>query len=426
MIYILTALLVIYGLVFYMQFTQQLRLDFSSFYSTSLAAYQGDDPYQNLLTTYFPVAKKLPANLNPPVFLLLFQPFSQFHYYLAVPLWAACSFLLGLIGAWITGHFAFPGHHNQQGRFALMLVYLALFATLMNTVIAQMGAVLLFFIMAGYYYYRRGQDLAAASLWASITALKLFPGLLLFLALKERRYKLSIYFAIIFAVLWSMPLYYYGIKIYQQYFYMLSRVLWYGDSWNGSIYGFLFRLFIDPNNRHQSLLLIKLSYLILFIALAAWYFKKLGDYPQANPHYPLCLTLVMMLLLSPFGWLYYFSLLLLPLALTWQQLAIKIHPPELTLLWFISFFLLNLPLDYVMSTKMNSLSDKVVIYSLYFYGLVWFTYVIIRLLGQNEQITFEQEKIAQPLLLPVVIILSFGLIVPIACFILRLYGAGCG
>lgn len=420
-IYVFAALCAVYALVFYMQITQQLRLDFSSFYSTSLAVYQGFDPYQNLLTTYFPIAKKLPANLNPPLFLLLLHPFAQLPYYLAVPLWASCSFILGVVGAIITAQCAFSEKKNQ---FALVLIYLALFATLMNTVIAQMGAVILFFIMAGYYCYSHGKDYLAGSLWAIIAALKLFPALLFIFALRQKRYRVAIAFILVSLLLWLVPLYLYGITVYQQYFHMLTRVLWYGDSWNGSIYGFLFRLFIDPNNRQQSLLVIKLSYLLLFIVLLAWYVKKSGAYPAppANVHYPFCFTLVMMLLLSPFGWLYYFSLLLLPLALTWQQLTMdKAASPTLLILWFTSFFLLNLPLDYVMSTKMTGWVEKVFTYSLYFYGLLLFAFLVITLLGKRPQQTFNLAHQAHALFLPVSLILLFGLAIPLSYFFVRLF-----
>ncbi len=109
----------------------------------------------------------------------------------------------------------------------------------------------------------------------------------------------------------------FGSTIYKQYFSMLTCVLWYGDSWNASLYGFLFRLFIDVHDKTQSLIAIKTVYIFLFFSLLFWYLKKSTGKSTALNHQPFCLTLIMMLLMSPFGWLYYFPLLILPVACVW-------------------------------------------------------------------------------------------------------------
>lgn len=59
-------------------------------------------------------------------------------------------------------------------------------------------------------------------------------------------------------------------------------------------------------------------YLFCFCILIVWYLKALGA-NESGPvnHQPFCLTLAMMLFLSPLGWVYYFPLLILPLILTW-------------------------------------------------------------------------------------------------------------
>lgn len=175
--------------------------------------------------------------------------------------------------------------------------------------------------------------------------------------------------ALSFIILWLIPLLTHGTLLYEQYFTMMKRVLWYGDSWNASLHGYLYRFFIDNTHPKPAVLLLTKSLsLLLFVLIFYRYCKAMKPQDQLiNPHYAFCLTLLLMLLLSPFGWLYYFSLLLLPLALSWQVLiSVRDIPPHLTALWFLAFFLVNVPMDYVMFTKMPDLASRMTWYSLFF------------------------------------------------------------
>lgn len=137
-----TGLMLVYGLIFAMQFNKCIRLDISAFYSTAQALSQGLDPYQNFIPDYLPHAKKLPANLNPPIFLILFKPFSQLRYEYAVPAWSLFTFMLGILGAWLTIRLAFPKAFVKTHGPLLLAIYLLLFSTLMDTAIVQLGSVI--------------------------------------------------------------------------------------------------------------------------------------------------------------------------------------------------------------------------------------------------------------------------------------------
>ena len=354
----LALVFLIYGLIFYLQFTHQLKMDFSSFYSTAKALQQNDNPYQCLFL--MELGKKLPANLNPPIFLLIFESLSTLSYNLAIPVWALISLIAGLYGAIIIARLAFTQTFLQKYWPRLLFIYMALFTTIMDTAIGQMGAVLLFFVMCGYHCYLQRRYKMAGILWGIIAAIKLFPALLFLQALAQKRYQVCLLMVLTICCLWLLPLFIYGTTLYQQYFDMLPRVLWYGDNWNASIYGFIFRLFVDTTNHQPDLTLPRIAFIALFLMLSGWYFMQIAiHYQDKTNHRPFCLSLIMMLLLSPFGWLYYFSLLLFPLALTWQQ--INTHQsvsPLKTGLWYLAFFIINLPLDYVMSTKMPDLINN--------------------------------------------------------------------
>lgn len=410
------ALLLFYCLLFYLISIQDQLVDFSSFYSAINALIEGDNPYKNLMSTYLPTNKLLPANVNPPFVLLSFIPLMKFSYFTGMTIWLTCSLILGLIGVTITFYYAFSPQFLKNNRLNLYLFYLAFFGTLMNVVTLQLGSVLLFFIMFGYHCYLRNRDSVAGIFWGIIIAMKLFPALLFFYVLKQGRYKVFAVMCITLILAWLFPLFLYGTVIYKQYFAMMPNVFWYGDSWNASIYGFLFRLFFD-NDTLAYLIPIEVSYIILFCFLLLFYLKKLGPI-QTNPinHQPFCLTLVMMLLLSPFGWVYYFPILLFPLLLT---LCLVLDQENATtssiVLWLLSFFLINFPQDYVESKRMIFGLSKISVYSTYFYGLL----LLVYMLAKRKKIYGNNELQINEYLLTLGIITAFGIAVPTIYFILR-------
>lgn len=181
--------------------------------------------------------------------------------------------------------------------------------------------------MLGYHFYLTNRCYLAGISWGIIIALKLFPALLLFYVLKQGRTRVFLTMLATFLLACLIPILFYGPTLYVQYHSMITRVLWFGDSWNASVYGFLFRLLIDTHYTSHNLIPIELLYSGLFLILLILYLKTLGPSTvykthQVN-HQPFCLTLVMMLLLSPFGWLYYFSLLMFPLVLTFSTVFEK-------------------------------------------------------------------------------------------------------
>ncbi|OGV47746.1 MAG: hypothetical protein A3F46_08615 [Legionellales bacterium RIFCSPHIGHO2_12_FULL_42_9] len=219
-------------------------------------------------------------------------------------------------------------------------------------------------------------------------------------------------------VLSLVPWIAYGAAVYQYYFAMLPQVLWYGDSWNASLYGFLFRGWIDLHSwvEHQimpaNLSIVKTAYASLFglVLIGYWYLLKKKS---NNTHQNFCLTLTVMLLLSPLGWLYYCPLLLLPFTVTWQAYCQEL--PKNGRYFFmvlVSFFLINLPIVYMSTGKMSSWFDKLGFYSLSFYGLLLLTYLCSNIPAVNQHTEPSHQTIKQAGL-PVLIIILTGASWPI-------------
>lgn len=412
--------LITYILLFYLTFNDKFKLDFSTFYSSILALMHGDNPYASLVADFLPIPRTLSNNLCPPFFLILTYPFGLLSYHTALILWYLISFFSGLIGAGITFALAYSKDSIRKHGLSLVLLYMMLFSTIMNLAIGQIGSILFLFIMLGYYCYLKDHDYLAGTLWAIIISIKFFPGLLFFFVLSERRFKLLFTMLLVCFCCWAIPLVLYGPQLYQQYYALMSTISWYADSWNASLYGFLFRLFtFSYNVPHDLRITISLIYLFVFtIALGLYYhFLRAATTDSTNRsvnHYRFCLTLVFMLLLSPLGWIYYFSLLILPLALCWSKEAQKTNAPKRTLgFWLLCLFLLNFPFDYVRIGYVPNFFTRATIYSFHFYGLLLLTYLIIKekvLIGQNE-------LVVAPLLSSLIAILILGSAIPLASFI---------
>ena len=116
----------------------------------------------------------------------------------------------------------------------------------------------------------------------------------------------------------------------------------------------------------------------------------------------------MMLLLSPLGWVYYFTLLIMPLTFIWY--SIKQSRPTLiySVFWTCCLFLINMPTPYTQERYMGFLMYKLSFYSIYFYGLLMSLYLLLNLPSQRNNKTLNVESLSE-LLLAVKCSLGLGL-----------------
>ncbi len=415
-------IILVYLTIFYLIFSYSLLVDFTPFYISIKMLILGVDPY--------PTSKVLPTNLNPPFFLCFFYPLGLLNYRSALVISSLVSMGLGLLGARFVFYYAFSAEFRKKYNLILYVLYLSFFPVIMDTSIVQVGSLLFFCIMLGYHFYCQKKDNLAGIVWGFIIAIKLFPALLFFMVLKQGRDRVFLVMLATFLLACLIPMLFFGAILYNQYFSMLSLVYWYGDSWNASIYGYIFRILMDLKNHHQNLLGIEGLYLVLFFILLGCYLIGMGP-KQIQPkskeinHQPFCLTLTMMVLMSPFGWLYYFSLLIFPLILTgicaFQEKAKTLIP---LITWVLCFILLNFPQTYILGKQMQSFSDKIGLFSFYFYGLFLLNIIVIcrqKLSGFNEINFYEirNDEKKNLLMTVLVFILLFGLIVPLNSFLIR-------
>lgn len=401
---LLFVILTTYGLIYFVVLAPTKIQDFTSFYAAILNWAQFKNPYTTLDSNFLPLTTKLSANLNPPFVLYLFGFLAKLSYQTALGIWLFLSFTLGLIGASLSIYYAFSDDFLRKNWLILLLIYLALFSTLINFSTAQIGLILLFLVMLGYHYFLKNQDLWAGFFWGLLVAFKFFPALLFIFILKEKRLKLFVIMLVITVFACLLP-FLHEQEIYSQYFALIAKVSWYGDNWNASIFGFISRLFKPSVNR--------IIYAVLFVISFVWYFKKLktSSSKQVN-HQPFCLSLTMMLMLSPFGWIYYFPVLIFPLFLIWARVYEKLNQTiKPMLIFLIAFFFINMPQGYVHFENMTHLSVNVFFYSWFFYGLFLINYLCAQetiVLGKNQLGDDENKQVFITISL---FILSFGLVV---------------
>ncbi len=419
---LLLGLCFIYMMLFYFITNYQLKLDYYSFYYAAQALLNGDNPYEVLIAKNLSTLPKIPVNLNPPIVLALFTPLSELNVYLSISFWFFSSIIMGLMSMILACRLLFSSSFLKKHRLSFCLVYLALFSTLMNAWIVQIAAVLGLGIIGGYYLYQQGRYKLAAIVWGIIIALKIFPGLLFFYVLRHKHYKMLGIMAMTVCVMWLIPIAAFGMDAYRNYLTMLPRVLWYGNSWNASIYGFFFRLLVDVHHPDNIILVQCLTGLIC-IGCIGWYLKKIYSIKLADNknHQSFCLTVVVMLLISPLGWMYYFSILLIPILVTWSQITLTETSKSRIILWLFCVFLLNFPVDCI-QTQMVKTLDKVTICSFYFYGLLLLNY-LVSTINITKAATHNDDFEGSPshdLILPIGVILGFGILLLSMSFIWRI------
>lgn len=396
--------------------------DFTSFYAAILNLISHKNPYTIIVTNFLVMAEKIPPNLNPPIVLFLFSPLAKFSYSTALLIWINLSFFLGLIGAGIAFYYAAPNDFLKKNCLYFYLIYFACFSTIINLILMQFGTLLLFFMMLGYHFYLRNQDFLSGLTWGLIICFKLFPALLIFFVLKQKRVKVFFFIVLTVFLASAIPYFFYGRLIYSQYLSLMSSVFWYGDNWNASLLGYIVRLLVNQNDIRTNMVLIDLIYAVLFFITFLVYLKQLGSQTKYSPnHQPFCLTITMMLLMSPFGWIYYFPILVFPLTLTWFYAnELRNHTLRPMLIWLTAFILINFSQSYITHSKLVIFSFNIMGASLYFYGLVLLNY----LCAKNKKIFLQKEvhldQDSYSFLLIISLFLLINVIVTLLKFVLHL------
>lgn len=325
-------------LVFYSAFIHDssqraAKTDFFFFHQASVNLMEGRGIYDLVLPEEVPPPEPLPAeepweflpNLNPPFQVLLFYPFAHLTVTNAYRIWNAIGVLCVLAGAILIGSARTEGRARATGGLALAVLALVYFPTCTALILGQMSLVPFLFLVLAWRAWRGGRLGTAGVILGTLGAVKLFFGafLLFFVARREWRAAFAFVAAWFFFTAGSGAIT--GLESLVSYVAVLGTVDWFGHNWNASLLGFFTRVFEQPSDTALGYAPVLASLLgrglsLLGILLLLRMARRRGSPERETEMNDLAFSacLVLMLLVSPLGWIYYFQVLLIPLVVIWE------------------------------------------------------------------------------------------------------------
>lgn len=381
----LTGLLVLYAVTIDSVAQHAVFSDFGKFYTSARFFLDGRDIYTPLTRDFFGTLPDtievgrdtLHPNLNPPFVTLLLIPFALLDYGAAYRLWAGLSLICGALAMALVGTTVLrrPASRRLASWFWLWILLLAYFPTWASIQLGQVSLLLFLLLAVAWLAGRRDHDRLAGIALGLALSLKLFAGVLVLFFAARRRWA---------AVAWSLGVFLlgtlaglllFGLDTYRRYCDILGSVTWYAASWNASLMGFCSRLFGGSEN----IPLVNLPRLSQGLALGfsaalivgvMWLARmRCDDEDEAVFDMGFSLSLAVMLLVSPLGWMYYFPVLLITFLSAWSFAGRSATVVRYRAMILAAFLLSTVPHPLLPSREMNSPADWFTWAGFYFYAL---------------------------------------------------------
>jgi hypothetical protein len=309
-----------------------LYKDYGKFYQATQFAQQGKSIYTKIY-----LIKKNPENktarvvpfgkmLNPPFFIWALLPLGLLSYSTSLWIWSLLSLACGTISiVLLQKNLKFP-RTSATLTLTLILAFFAYYPTFSNIQFGQITLILLPLVIGAWLAARHKNYCLLGILLGVAASLKIFLGLFILYFLWRREWRALTWFVIIILICGLLPLTYFNHQVYFDYYTTLQQVNWYSSSWNVSLYGFLLRLFGGNGEHNVALfafpwLTAKIYYLLaglLLLGLGKFLMPMTQINPEKKCDIDFAIIIVAMLLLSPFAWLYYFPLLIIPVVVLFQ------------------------------------------------------------------------------------------------------------
>lgn len=275
-------------------------IDFFLFLDSSQQVLDGRSIYQTQRLLSLPNGQQVAfPNLNHPTVALLTIPFVGMHHDHALLLWACFSVLILLIGlALALKEIGVPLKH----KYLLALVSFILCSTglIISLLVGQFGLVLVLPVIGAWLLLRRDQELWGGMLIGILVALKPFLFPLLGLLLIRRSWRGLIAAASGGLIVSAIPIPWTGVAVYHDWFNVLKGITWYADSVNISLIGGLYRAAPTPPpaivGTLISIIVGGIGLLLTRCPVPATMLKSDHDFS---------VLLILSILGSPLGWLYY-------------------------------------------------------------------------------------------------------------------------
>jgi hypothetical protein len=304
---------------------QPYTVDFVLFYASGLHYFEGRDVYTIVpMDVLGPIPESIRAsgsamraNLNPPATVLLLAPLSKLPYAYAFWSWSLVSLACAVTAAWLLAGGYVTGARRFQWSLGLLVLLLAYSPTWIVFYIGQMTFPVLLLLAAGWRAARATDERAAGIILGLALAIKPFVGLLLILFLAYRRWRLLFWYACSFAAANLVALTFMGPDAFVSYLNTLKSVNWHAVDMNASIFGLLTRLSGSSGGQpladgYQWLHVLGYAVSALLAGSLVLLVRRLPAWPsRQGVDIAFAYSLVLMLLISPLGWIYYFPILLI-------------------------------------------------------------------------------------------------------------------
>jgi hypothetical protein len=386
-----------YGVALQTKWQKHAISDFAIFYESVQSMKNGgsiypvfnSSAYQESKETVVKPSRQHSTNLNTPFFnQLMYYGFSCFSYVKAWQYFTGISILCLFLGIFCLPPFQKSGAKKLY-FLTLSLILLAYFPTYINTQYGQVGLILFFLISCAWFFLEKGCFLILGFVLGLASAIKLFLLLFIVYLFFAGLYRSLIVMIGSFVLLSVLPGWEYGFGIFKLYFQVLSEIHWYQANWNVSLFGALARIGCLPSYFFYRLLFLILGVSLSLLGYVIIFKNKASSLDKIWGFH---LTLVLALLFSPLGWLYYFPILILPsltLFETWYDL--RFIGPGLLLL--LALCLSAWPCFYlgasqILITKYNLLQQ-----GLGFYTLLILIVLIVYSSCQNRVVFKPEESV---------------------------------
>jgi hypothetical protein len=371
--------------------------DFYKFYMSSKFFWSGNNVY-----TLVPIegsdiiaklAKNHHPNLNSPFHILIMSLFGLTDFSTALWVWSLFSLSCGLLAISLFCKTITNNSINLSSLMTMWIMLLIYFPSWINCRLGQFSFLLLLLIVIVWRLSRRGQDYEAGMVLGLAVGLKLFFGIFIVLFICYRKWRLILCAIGTFLACNILSFIIFKISTFVSFLHLLQNMPWYAGSWNASFLGFFTRIFGGSMNIPLVSLpwLARSLALLLSLVLLVWmiWWIRRGSYGSGVDHFDLVfsLALVEMLLISPYGWLYYFPMLIFPMIVAWRYA--RIHKFNRLFIIFIIFIwaltTIPTPLIWAEDVKMNQPFIWFTSAGIYFYALLALAGIFIGLLYRSDK-----------------------------------------
>jgi hypothetical protein len=362
--------------------------DFSKFYASAEFLQAGKDIYATVPLEHFgppgevfpPEVKSLHPNLNTPFFVLLTAPLARIPYRDAFHVFSLLSLVLGALGVALVER-ATAGQRSPARLLLFLFLFLAYFPSLVSIAYGQVSFLLFFLVVVCWLALRTGRDVTAGIMCGLLVSTKISTGMFVVYFIALRKWRLLGWSVAAFALCNAVVVYRLGWEVYGRYLSVIDSTTWYGASWNASFLGFFSRIFGGSENvplmdLPQLAFGLSLALSLLAIGVLVWLTAAKVPVPERFPDVTYCLTIVVMIMVSPYGWIYYFPLLFLPLVVSWKE-AGRLDAPFCRMVIALAWAMSTLPHALVPAHLNNTALPWFTRQGAFFYALVLFAGALV-------------------------------------------------